>query len=240
MFVNVYNFVSVFLLVSSLTGETTAAKIFYLNVPNHVEKGTPTLLDCQYTFDPDIDEELVLKWYHNNSLIYQWIPGRRPHALGILKGKLNLTEYYESNVTGKPNYRALYIANPGLELTGNYTCTVSTFAAEDSQTKRMLVLAPPKNFTISVGSSNATQQAVCVADGMFPLPKVTIVADYRELDLTVVITQDPDGYFSIGAVATIPNNRFYKKITCQLDIDEGYYFIRYERPFTPLKHGSLP
>lgn len=36
-------------------------------------------------------------------------------------------------------YRAIKIINPGTHLSGNYTCVVSTFIAEDSQTRSMLV-----------------------------------------------------------------------------------------------------
>lgn len=57
---------------------------------------------------------------------------------GILKGRLNL-EYTASKDTNSV-HRALHIIEPGPDLSGNYTCLVSTFRSEDRKTKRMLVL----------------------------------------------------------------------------------------------------
>lgn len=57
---------------------------------------------------------------------------------GILKGRLNL-EYTASKDTNSV-HRALHIKEPGPDLSGNYTCLVSTFRSEDRKTKRMLVL----------------------------------------------------------------------------------------------------
>ena len=53
---------------------------------------------------------------------------------GILKGRLDL-EYTTSNGTQS----ALHIIQPGPDLSGDYTCVVSTFTSEDRKTKRMLV-----------------------------------------------------------------------------------------------------
>jgi hypothetical protein len=56
---------------------------------------------------------------------------------GILKGRLDL-EYSASTDTNSV-HRALHIIQPGPDLSGDYTCFVSTFSSEDRKTKRMLV-----------------------------------------------------------------------------------------------------
>lgn len=57
---------------------------------------------------------------------------------GILKGRLNLN--YSASRDINSVHRALHIIQPGPDLSGNYTCTVSTLNGEDSKTKGMLVL----------------------------------------------------------------------------------------------------
>lgn len=39
----------------------------------------PLILDCDFEFQAN-DVGFVLKWYHNNHLIYQWIPPRKPFS----------------------------------------------------------------------------------------------------------------------------------------------------------------
>lgn len=64
-------------------GITEAVRILSLHVPSSyvlVENNTkPLILDCVYEFRPN-DVGFVLKWYHNNYLIYQWIPPRKPYV----------------------------------------------------------------------------------------------------------------------------------------------------------------
>lgn len=56
---------------------------------------------------------------------------------GILKGRLNLN--YSASGDTNSVHRALHIIQPGTDLSGEYTCFVSTFNSEDRKTKTMLV-----------------------------------------------------------------------------------------------------
>lgn len=94
------------------------------------------ILDCNYSLRPD-DSELVVKWYLNDAVIYQWIPPQKPQALGLMKDKLNLT--YRASDDPKMAYRAMKINNPTTLLAGEYKCFVSTFADEDFSMKNMIV-----------------------------------------------------------------------------------------------------
>ena len=115
-----------------------------LRVPNGVRNGTgnAAVLDCDYTLKPDeinLNAGLVIKWYFDNNPVpvYQWIIGKKPQGLGILKGRLNLNHRVsDHNYT---MHRALYIVNPTTELSGEYKCLVSSFNGEDFQSKTMLV-----------------------------------------------------------------------------------------------------
>ena len=128
-----------------LTG-AVGIQITNLSVPPSIRNNSDAgaLLDCEYTLKPDELAEveyagLVLKWYFNNNPgpVYQWIPGKRPQDLGILKGKLDLN--YRASDHAATMYRALFIPNPTTELSGEYKCQVSTFADEDFMTKKMVV-----------------------------------------------------------------------------------------------------
>lgn len=70
-------------------------------------------------------------------LVYQWIPPRVPQALGVLAGRINTT----FRVSGDPwaAHRALYIPRPHPVLSGQYSCTVSTFEDEDTRSGHLLV-----------------------------------------------------------------------------------------------------
>lgn len=61
-----------------------------------------------------------------------------PVSLGVLKNRLNLE--YVASLDASSRHRALYIFNVDTDLSGNYTCTVSTVESEDQMTKTMFVL----------------------------------------------------------------------------------------------------
>lgn len=69
-------------LVQIFTVSASAVRIMNLGVPaSYVLDENfcrPLILDCDYEFRVS-DVGFVLKWYHNNHLIYQWIPPRKPY-----------------------------------------------------------------------------------------------------------------------------------------------------------------
>lgn len=93
-------------------------------------------MDCNYSIRPG-DSELVLKWFLNDELVYQWVPPKQPQSLGILKNRLDLLH----KASGDPNtvYRALKIKNPTTDIAGEYKCYVSTLVDEDFIAKTMIV-----------------------------------------------------------------------------------------------------
>ncbi|CAG9827020.1 unnamed protein product [Diabrotica balteata] len=126
-------------MVIALVDFGTGVKINRLEVPEVIKHGDPVTLDCDFTLE-DNDQDLVVKWFFNKTLVYQWIPGtkKRPQGLGILKDRLNLE--YAASVDANSRHRALHIWKAGPDLSGDYTCSVSTLQSEDIETKSMLVL----------------------------------------------------------------------------------------------------
>ncbi|ERL90436.1 hypothetical protein D910_07785 [Dendroctonus ponderosae] len=118
----------------------SSVKINQLLVPEIASPASsPIILDCDYSLEFPKDEGLVVKWFFNERLypVYQWIPDAKPQELGILKGRLDLT--FRASEDRYMVHRALKIIQLSPELAGNFTCSVSTFSSEDTQTKRMLV-----------------------------------------------------------------------------------------------------
>lgn len=93
-------------------------------------------MDCHYSVRPD-DSDLVVKWFLNNDIVYQWIPPQKPQSLGRLKNRVDLE--YKASDDPKSIYRALKILNPTNDIAGEYKCFVSTFADEDFSMKNMIV-----------------------------------------------------------------------------------------------------
>ncbi|XKL61401.1 hypothetical protein PGB90_008458 [Kerria lacca] len=121
-----------------------SVSITELRVPPYIKNGTnsSTILDCIYSLRPEEQSNnsgLVVKWFFNKSPkpVYQWIHNQKPQVLGILKGRLWLE--YKATENNATAYRALFILNPTVELSGDYTCRVSTNVDEDFSIKKMIV-----------------------------------------------------------------------------------------------------
>ncbi|OWR49012.1 hypothetical protein KGM_200755 [Danaus plexippus plexippus] len=116
-----------------------SVRIISIRVPEVLQYGSKDAitLDCDYITNNVTG--LVVKWFYmdRSQPIYQWIPPQKPQALGILKNKLDLS--YKISNNPYTRHRALRILSPGTELTGNYTCVVSTFLSEDERTRPMTI-----------------------------------------------------------------------------------------------------
>ncbi|KAI9561179.1 hypothetical protein GHT06_012135 [Daphnia sinensis] len=164
--------------VSSVTDSGPMLQIVEMRVPAVVEDGSATsvVLDCDYVLrSADKKSELVVQWYFQNgsSPVYQWIPGKRPQDLGVLKGRLNL-DYRASNDPHK-RHRALEILKPTYELSGVYRCKVATVEEEAVAARTMIIYTPARNLEIwhqkmSFDAVNVT----CRVEGISPRPRLQL------------------------------------------------------------------
>ena len=117
----------------------TGITMIRLDVPTVVQNGTEdsVILDCVYSFNESEKAGMVLTWYFNQSMVYQWIPPRRPNALGMLQNRLDLN--YTASEDPYKSSRALKIMHPSIEMMGEYSCKVSTFISEASKSAQMLI-----------------------------------------------------------------------------------------------------
>jgi len=121
-------------------------KLENLVVPPVIQNGTQdhVILDCPYTLHQSERDGIVLKWYLNSKTvpIYQWIPPSHPQGLGSMRHKISLD--YEISRDPFKRHRALYIVDPTVEMSGEYTCKVSTLENEASSSSTMVVYTPPR------------------------------------------------------------------------------------------------
>ncbi|KAG0727094.1 hypothetical protein GWK47_035362 [Chionoecetes opilio] len=106
-------------------------------------------------------------------LVYQWIPPRLPQALGVLAGRVNTTFRVSSDPWAA--HRALYIPRPHPVLSGQYSCTVSTFEDEDTRVAHFLVWKAPKRVELKYWRpSEHLVNITCHIAGAAPRPKFTL------------------------------------------------------------------
>lgn len=127
-----------------------------MHVPNVVKNNSnrPLTLDCDYSVESG-DSELVLQWFLNGNLVYQWIPPHQPQSLGVFKVrpqknvllKVTYATYqdrvklgYQSSNHSQTMYRALKILNPTTNMSGKYKCTVSSLKGHAARAKKMIVI----------------------------------------------------------------------------------------------------
>lgn len=142
--------------------------IWKLSVPRWVQNGTeePILLDCEYVYN-EHDVRLVVKWFFNDLLepVYQWIPELNARQTsGILTGRLD--DSFTVGGSRDSQYRALRIIRPTTELSGRYTCVVSSMAGQDSREQSMMVYVPAKNFTLSYVTTSAPAASPAAASSL--------------------------------------------------------------------------
>merc|ERR1712212_302829 len=124
-------------------------------------------IDCDFSFDKDEEEEVVVKWFFNASTtpFYQWVPALDVGPQVITReapGKIDLT-YSVDKENSFTKHRTLRVPEASLAHSGAYTCQVSSFTHEVSSTVDIAVYVP----------SSATDDLIsltCVATDAFPAP----------------------------------------------------------------------
>merc|ERR1712243_157973 len=124
------------LLLSSVRGVSIAKESASASVS--VQVGQELLLDCDFTFDKEEEEELVVKWFFNASTtpFYQWVPALDVGPQVILReapGEIDIN-YSVEGEESFTKHRTLRIAEATLAHIGAYTCQVSSFSHEVSST----------------------------------------------------------------------------------------------------------
>lgn len=123
-----------------LFAESKELIIKNVNIPAMVKAGDTdyVILDCDYDLENTSSHGLVVKWFFNgNEVTYQWIYGMSPLAGETASKYADLK--YKASDDPYTEYRAIKLDKPGIELTGEYTCVISTFTDERIANATMIV-----------------------------------------------------------------------------------------------------
>ncbi|XP_028025907.1 uncharacterized protein LOC114239744 [Bombyx mandarina] len=235
---------TVFLWLVTCFNGRNAVKIVKVVVPEIIQYGVQdaVILDCDYTYGNNTSG-LMVKWFFKNNArpVYQWIVPQKPQDMGILRGRVDLT-YRASNDPLKM-HRALRIVKPNTDISGDYTCVVSTFMEEDSRTKQMTVFVPETNFRlIQNKTDDDTVNVICAAEGAFPAPNLTLATPERRLDGVAHNLKLVNGRYSAVASVTLNDADLPSpaEFICTLRITQANYAVRKESIYYPGPISTTP
>ncbi|XP_047741101.1 uncharacterized protein LOC108675241 isoform X2 [Hyalella azteca] len=121
----------------------------------------------------------ILRYVDMVHLVYQWIPPQKPQALGLLSDRVDTS--YKAAREWWAEYRAIRITKLDPTLSGDYSCTVSTYEDEDTSTAPLLVWVPSSSVRVHYWRTSATQVNVtCVARNVAPRPDFTLYTLYPD------------------------------------------------------------
>uniref|UniRef100_A0A0C9RX72 IGLON5 protein n=1 Tax=Fopius arisanus TaxID=64838 RepID=A0A0C9RX72_9HYME len=223
------NIIYAFFFIGLLLKETEPIKITKVEIPSVVRAGTeePIILDCQYNMGSSTNRALVVKWYINEDILYQWIYGRAP--LGADEYQQYVDASYRASDDLDMEYRAVKLVRPSHELSGKVRCSISCQEDEDEAQGEMLVYSPEQLLRIAEPISNdETKQlsVTCLAESVYPLPIITIRQDNRTIkEQKEYHNKKKDGRYDIGVSAVIPmeNMNLPTKFQCEIHIAAANY-----------------
>ena len=102
------------------------------------------ILDCEYDVSEN-ENGLVIKWFLNNQLVYQWIPPRLPTALGLLKNRIKKNFTVSDDPIKK--YRGVAVTKAMLNFSGEYTCSVQSFQSSDKKSSFLQIIGEFNPYT---------------------------------------------------------------------------------------------
>lgn len=128
-----------FLVFFPAVADTSQLNIKKVEIPSSVRVGEDfVILDCDYELQNTSNKGLVVKWYYNNyELMYQWIYGSKPQAIESAAKYIDLD--YKASDDPNTMYRAMKLSKPNIDLSGDYTCQISTFQDEEEAKGKMIV-----------------------------------------------------------------------------------------------------
>lgn len=110
-----------------------------VDIPYLIRAGSsePIVLDCNYELGSSSTAGLVIKWYVNQDVLYQWIHGKPPSGSDEFQKYIDVT--FKASDDPRTMYRAVKLVRPGHELSGNVKCLISTIFDEAEAVRKMLV-----------------------------------------------------------------------------------------------------
>lgn len=208
-----------------------------INVPSAVKVGdvNHVILDCDYALENTSSQGLVVKWFFNDDqLVYQWIHGRNPLADEPAANYIDLT--YKASDDPFTEYRAMKLDKPGIDLTGDYTCVISTFEDEKAANFSMVIYSTGEMFDFGhqrkIIDDKDGLEATCMAEGVYPQPNLDISVTFRpgkqiSRPFFKMTTFREDGLYNVLSRVDLLDEELPEaaELRCTLDIPRANYTV---------------
>jgi len=209
---------------------------------------TSVVLDCAYTLPPG-DILLHVKWFHIRSgynLVFQWISGKPPQALGPIKIRVNLK--FSASETENERYRALQILRPTVELSGEYRCKVTSARTDVTRLKRLVVYTSPREMYIrEIEPVYDRANVTCHVLGIYPEPRVELFRGANRGHMVPIeglfkYVSWRDGLYDVTAswetrMEHLLSNTIFE---CVMRIADTNYVERCQLNYSPGKQSAAP
>ncbi|XP_017884149.1 uncharacterized protein LOC108627418 isoform X2 [Ceratina calcarata] len=213
-----------------------------VNVPPTVKADSTdyVILDCDYDLEDTPSKGLVVKWFFNtNEVAYQWIRGRDPLAGDTTRKYVDLK--YKASDDPYTEYRAMKLNKPGIDLTGEYTCVISTFADEKSASASMVVYSTEDKFELVYKKRTIDDkegvEITCMAEGLYPQPTLDISIESVPEKQTAkpTVTLRDDGLYDILSRTTLLDEDLPEAaiVKCLLGIPKANYNVSHKTVYYP-------
>lgn len=129
---------------------SAGAKAAPIDHPYHpLDLAKPILMDCDYQYDPEEDARLTVKWFKNKEPepFYQWLPELDARYFADWIRPLVELDFVSDPHDPLKRYRSLLFKRLSMNLTGQYTCLVTSLASQDQRQSSLIVFQPPRSFT---------------------------------------------------------------------------------------------
>ena len=90
-----------------------------------------------------------------------------------MKNHINVS--YVASKDELHKHSSLVIPKPTANMTGTYSCDVGSYASEDRRSSKLNIIFPEKMFYVKVSEDADNHKVECLAKGIFPEPKLTIL-----------------------------------------------------------------
>lgn len=184
-----------------------------------------------------------------------------PENIGVIEG---FTEYPAENINRPMSHSIIRLTKVNLDMTGDYTCSVSTFLEDDAKSKRMTIYGNTTNlfllksikknvknynglFIFSVPDNemkihanpynNTHVNLTCISTGARPRPSLTIIVDNQQLEDHSIRVENYRGYPWIKKETIVPDFTNPVIIQCEISIPGTGYRRREKLVYLPNMHN---
>ncbi|XP_073813773.1 uncharacterized protein [Musca autumnalis] len=176
-------------------------------------------LDCDYELSNSVPY-LLVKWFMNNKLIYQWIRGKQPAILAPLRDYIELRR-----VSDDPNeeYSGITLNNISIELNGTYKCSV-TAGTEYKSVQKEIHIVDLRQHEIEFNARKVQNEThlECIVNNIFPKPIINMVSNDP---MAIILKDNPstvqreNSYFNVTQTAVASNAESEESFDCFISFD---------------------